>query len=271
MFKTYYCTSTERLNLIMKGNLNMKLRKLSSFITFFLLPITLNYFSPVLLVQAGFEKTFSVMHIVFALMTVSAVFFGAAWCSYICPFGALQDLLPDKGKKPWLMKYKAMNLKFITGTLFLILILWPMIQYGFKDAKIFYHMEDTKVTLDSMHGLILYYIITGSIVLICVIFGKRVWCRYFCPMYILNYIGIQISKILKIPRFKITPDSKKCTGCHKCSDACPMGLKVSDMVKTNKWNYNECIQCGECISTCKVIALKRDFKFETIKMKGEEK
>jgi polyferredoxin len=206
------------------------------------------------------------MHIVYALMMISAVFFGAAWCSYICPFGALQDLLPDKGKKPRLMKSKALNLKFITGALFLILILLPIIQYGFKDVIIFYHMEDTKVTLDSMHGLILYYIITGSIILICAIFGKRVWCRYFCPMYILNYIGIQISKILKFPRLKIYPDSSKCMGCHKCTDACIMGLKVADMVKSNKWNYNECIQCGECINTCKVGALKREFRLETMEM-----
>jgi len=256
----------------MKGKLIiMKLRKLTGFATFFLLPITLNYFSPVLLVQAGFEKTFSVMHIVYALMVVSAAFFGAGWCGYICPFGALQDLLPNKGKKPRLMKSKALNLKFITGTLFLILTLLPIILYGFKEVNIFYHMEDTKITLDSMHGLILYYIITGLIVLICAIFGKRVWCRYFCPMYILNYVGIQISKILKLPRLKIYPDSNKCTSCHKCNDTCPMGLNVSEMVKRDKWNYNECIQCGECISTCKVNALKRDFDLNIIKKRSQGK
>lgn len=238
----------------------MKVRKFISFSTFFLLPITLNYFSPVLLVQAGFEKTFCVMHIVFILMTIAAVFFGAAWCGYICPFGAMQDHLPSKGSKPRLMQKKGINLKLVTGTIFLFLIFWPIIQYGFHSVIIFYHMEDTKVTLDSMHGLILYYIITGSIILICAVFGKRVWCRYICPMYIFNYIGMKISNLLKLQRLKISSDKNKCTGCHKCNDSCLMGLDVADMVKSEKWNYNECVQCGECINSCKLHVLKREFK-----------
>lgn len=238
----------------------MKLRKFTSFITFFLLPITLNYFSPVLLVQAGFEKTFSVMHIIFALMTIAAIFFGAAWCGYICPFGALQDQLPSKGKESKFMHKKRINLKYITGAIFLLLILYPIIRYGFQSVVIFYHMEDTRVTLDSMHGLILYYIITCSIILICMLFGKRVWCRYFCPMYILNYIGIKISNLLKLPHIKISSDRNKCVGCQKCNNSCLMGLDVTDMVKSEKWKYNECIQCGECINICNTHALKREFK-----------
>jgi len=91
----------------------MKLRKSVSFLSFFLLPITLNYFAPVLIVQASFEKTFTIMHIIFGLMILSAVFFGGAWCSYICPFGALQDLVPNT--RP---KHKLFNLKFFTGGIF---------------------------------------------------------------------------------------------------------------------------------------------------------
>lgn len=238
----------------------MKLRKITGFAAFFFLPVTLNYFSPVLLVQSGFENTFSVMHIVFGAMIIQAIFFGAAWCGYICPFGALQDQLPSKGKKPKLMHKKRINFKFITGVIFLLLVLGPIVKHGFNKVVIFYHMEDTKVTLDGIHGLILYYIVTFSIILICMIFGKRVWCRYFCPMYILNYIGIKISNLLRLPHLKISSDQNKCVGCHKCNNSCIMGLDVTNMVKNEKWNYNECIQCGECINICKKHVLRREFK-----------
>ena len=234
----------------------METRKIISFISFFLLPVTLNYFSPVLIVQAGFENAFTVMHIVYGLMLLSAMIFGAAWCGYVCPFGAAQDIIPGTGKSKSNQK-KLPNLKVLTGVIWLGLILYPVIRYGFNKTIIFYHMEDTKVTLDSLHGLILYYMITGGIVLLCALIGKRVWCRYLCPMYIFNYLGIKLAKLLRIPGLKMVPNMDKCTQCRTCSSACLMALDVPKMVKDNNWNRSECIQCGECMNACKSDVLKR--------------
>ncbi len=237
----------------------MKIRRIMFFAAFFLLPVTLNYFSPVLLVQSSFEGYFTIMHIIYGAMLLSAVVFGSAWCSYVCPFGAVQDILPGTAKKPKLMNSRFPNLKFITGPVFLVLILAPLILSGFDKVNIFYHMEDTKVTMDSFHGLILYYMITGGIILLSVILGKRVWCRYICPMYFFNYIGMSIARVLRLPGLNIKPHAEKCTRCRKCNAACLMGLDVADMAKTGCWNRNECIQCGECVKACKAGTLKQGF------------
>lgn len=235
----------------------MRTRRIIGFLSFFLLPVTLNYFSPVLLVQSSFESTFSIIHIIYGLMLISAIFFGAAWCSHVCPFGLMQDILPGKKSKPKLMNSRFPNLKPITGIVLLLLIIAPFIVLGIKKVIIFYHMEDTKVTLDSLHGLFLYYYITGGIILVCSLIGRRVWCKYLCPMYIFNYIGMAISKLLKFPKLGISSDIQKCSHCQKCNSACLMGLKVSEMVEKGIWNTSECIQCGECISACKNCAIKR--------------
>jgi polyferredoxin len=230
----------------------MKLRKGLAFLSFFLLPITINYFSPVLVVQGSFEKTFTAMHILYLIMLLGAIFFGGFWCSYICPFGALQDLLPGT-----LRKRKFKNVKWITGIIFLVLILAPIIIYGIQKIIIPYHMQDKLVSISSLRDLVRYYILTIGIILITVILGKRNWCRYVCPMYIFNYIGIKISKLLRLPGLKFEIKSENCTNCGICSKNCLMGLDVHQMVKNNNWNRNECIQCGQCINSCKCGVLKR--------------
>ena len=233
----------------------MNLRKWISFLSFILLPITLNYFAPVLIVQASFERTFTFMHIIFILMFVSAIFFRGAWCSYICPFGALQDLVPDRKSK-----CRLINLKWFTGSIFIMLIVVPVIMHGFNKIILFYHMTDTKVSVSSVHDLIRYYIICISIILITVILGKRTWCRYICPMYIFKYLGSKVGNVLKMPSLKIEIEGEKCVQCGKCSKSCTMGLDVAQMVKNNQWDDSECIKCGECVNTCKCDALKIKWK-----------
>ncbi|MDP4147399.1 MAG: 4Fe-4S binding protein [Bacillota bacterium] len=233
----------------------MNLRKKISFLSFILLPITLNYFAPVLIVQGSFERTFTIMHIIYGLMFLIAILFGGIWCSYICPFGALQELIPDTTR----LKRKLPNLKWLTGGIFLALICAPLIVKGFQETSLFYHMVDTKVSVSSFRDLVRYYMITIPIILITLVLGKRTWCRYICPMYIFNYLGIKIGSFLKLPSFKIAYKSEKCTHCKSCTKSCLMGLDVEEMVKNNKWDMNECIKCGECINACKNKVLNMEF------------
>lgn len=67
-----------------------RLRKLLLIASLLLFPITLYYFSPVLILNAGLNGIINGSFIVFILLFVLSVPFGRLFCSYICSAGGLQ-------------------------------------------------------------------------------------------------------------------------------------------------------------------------------------
>jgi len=59
--------------------------------SFLFFPVTLYYFSPLLIIKSGMEGIINASFIVFGLMFVSSLFFGRLWCGWACPGAALQD------------------------------------------------------------------------------------------------------------------------------------------------------------------------------------
>lgn len=68
-----------------------RLRKLLLVVSFLLFPITLYYFSPALIINAGLEGIINGSFIVFVLMFLFSIPFGRLFCAYICPAGGLQE------------------------------------------------------------------------------------------------------------------------------------------------------------------------------------
>jgi ferredoxin-type protein NapH len=63
---------------------------LLSFIAF---PVTMNYFSPYLIVESAFQGIVNGGLIVFASMFVGSLVFGRLWCGWMCPAAGLQEPL----------------------------------------------------------------------------------------------------------------------------------------------------------------------------------
>lgn len=75
-------------------------------------------------------------------------------------------------------------------------------------------------------------------------------------------IGTKVRQLLHLPGVHITSSKEKCISCKKCDKACPMGLKVSDLVSGEKSFGTECIQCGACVDNCPKKVLYYSFKKE---------
>lgn len=232
-------------------------RKLLMLFMFLLLPVTLNYFSPYVIIDGLTKGLLSAAFFVWLAMLVSSLFFGRAFCSYVCPYGGLQMLVDSAIQKPLKQIGWLRVLRYVLGVLWVAPIIALLI-INISHIKVnFLYLTETFISVDNMIKLIGYYVIVFALMLMPLFLGKRATCHYLCPMSILNVTGTKLRNLLNINSLRLTSASDKCSSCKQCNKACPMSLDVMAMAKRNDMDSLDCILCGECCKACKNGVLQR--------------
>jgi polyferredoxin len=235
----------------------IKKRRLLLFIMFLLLPVSLNYFSPYIIIDGLANKVLAGAFFVWMSMFISSLFVGRAFCSYICPYGGLQMSVDRVLCKPLKQVRWMRVMRYVLGILWITpIIILTVLNIG-KVQVNFLYLTESFVSVDNIVKLIGYYVIVFALLMLPLFLGKRASCHYLCPMSILNVTGTKVRNLLNIPSLRLTAVSEKCIGCKQCNKACPMSLNVSEMVKLNDLDRLDCILCGECCNACKSSVLKR--------------
>ena len=171
-------------------------------------------------------------------ITLAAFFMGRFFCGYICPIGTIQDFFKYVGSKLKLKEikfsYKPELLKYIILIIIMVLSILGM-------GNIVAPFSPWLAYLNLFIGFKLQ---VGTLILLLIIiislFGRRIFCRYFCPL------GAFQSLLYAIGPLKI---KKRNCDCSYCLYNCPVseGLRI----KENEENLSpECINCLKCINTC---------------------
>ncbi|MFC2010403.1 4Fe-4S binding protein [Chloroflexota bacterium] len=79
--------------------IRQKIRLGILFIILLTFPITLNYFSVYLIIDASSQGVIAFTFFFWSLFLVTALFLGRAACGYICPLGAIQETKDRMGAK----------------------------------------------------------------------------------------------------------------------------------------------------------------------------
>ena len=232
-----------------------KVRKLVQIISLLLFPITLFYFSPALIINAGMEGVINGSFIVFTALFLSGVFFGRLFCAYVCPAGALQEcVFPVNDNPP---KQGRLNyIKYGIWAVWMTAVILSYVHHGGIFKIDFFYMTEHGISVSNIFGFIIYYGIILLILLPALIGGKRAFCHYFCWMAPFMVLGTKIRKMLHLPGLRIVANRGKCVSCHQCDKVCPMSVDVSRMVQQGEVHSAECIQCGACVDNCAQKALK---------------
>lgn len=188
------------------------------------------------------------LFIAFVIMSFIA---GKSFCSWVCPFGLLSELLEKVHRRlfkrvlslPRWLDYPLRSLKYLLLGFFLLAII-PMgaIELGHYLNSPYHAVADIKMyRFFAQITPFAAYVTLGLILFSLVI--PYFWCRYLCPYgALMGFIGLFSPN-------KIKRNADSCIDCGKCTKVCPARILVD---KVNTVRSDECTSCYQCVDTCPV-------------------
>jgi len=187
---------------------------------------------------------------------------GRFYCGWLCPFGALLEILfrlvPAKWTIPEnidrvfkLLKYVILLILLIIGFIFKNQILAIYLTGIIEPFGTFFHLDG-----DLIAWLFLLVFLFFSI------FISRFFCKYFCPLGAFFAVIAGISSFLGLRQINVYlpqgDDGKnKCQGCKSAQIQCKMSaISYDEDLKQPDIDGNECFMCNTCAANCPVLSKK---------------
>ena len=225
---------------------------------FALFPLIYYYFSPYLVIMGAAEGIVAGSVIVFALLFVTSLFLGRAFCGWVCPAGASQELCSrfrntsfKNGKRNWI--------KYLIWAPWLSIIVVMFLQAGAIVAIDPLYQTYFGISITGVESAIMFLLIAGLIAGIALAAGRRGACHTICWMAPFMIAGRKIRNTINLPALQLVADKRKCINCKTCTKNCSMSLDVNQMVQKQSMENSECILCGRCVDVCPKGVIKYAF------------
>lgn len=205
-----------------------------------MLQVALSAFSatPSMLVGAG-------------LVLLLAALLGPVFCSWLCPFGLLSELVHrrQKGKTPSndAISFTPFLIKccLVAAGLLAVLTVTPMpVLTQLSMPAWFTRFWQHALT----HRDILWpaLLLIPAALLIEFAANRRLWCRYVCPQSaLISLAGLALPKRLRIG---FAESACVCRpAARACRAACSLNLNPREFTPAQK---TQCTNCGDCIDAC---------------------
>lgn len=194
---------------------------------------------------SGFRwETFLIEPVIFLLWSFVALgllFLGrGVYCGWLCPFGALQELLNEGAKRlgvrqievPFSLQERLWAIKY---TLFVLIL--GVSFYSMPQALVFAEVEPFKTAISMRFMRAWPFVLFAVALLTAGLFIERFFCRYLCPL------GAALGIPAKMKLFDWLHRRPQCgRECRFCETQCTVGAIDS----LGRINPNECILCLRC-------------------------
>ena len=183
--------------------------------------------------------------LVFILWTAvaAAMLFWArgAFCGWLCPFGALQELTNRIGRTffrvpqirvPWGLHERLWPIKYV-----IFLALFGLSLYSLTLAEQASEVEPFKTAIVLRFVREWPFVTFAIALLVANLFIERFFCRYLCPL------GAALAIPARLRMFDWLRRYRECgSPCQRCATECP----VQSIHPEGHINVNECIYCMHC-------------------------
>lgn len=244
------------------------MRRTLLLLAFIAFPVTMNYFSPYLIVDSAFQGIVNGSFIVFGSMFLGSLVFGRLWCGWACPAAGLQEPLLSVNNRR--VGRRADLVKWIIWVPWIALIIFAAVRAGgYHAIDPFYGtVGGISVAGDAdrplLAALLIYFLVVLLFFGLALALGRRGGCHSTCWMAPFMIAGRSARNRLGAwPSLRLVADASACQTCGTCTRECPMSIDVQAMVAAASMEHPECVLCGTCADGCPGNAIRYSFSAGT--------
>jgi NosR/NirI family nitrous oxide reductase transcriptional regulator len=184
--------------------------------------------------------------VLLVFVVASFVIWGrGVYCGWLCPFGALQELLAKLARvvslPQWSPSYRAhrmlWRLKYVSLAVLAVATL-----YGLETMAVAAEIEPFKTAISLRMDRAWPFVAYALLLLSAGLFVERAFCRFLCPLGAVMAIG---GRLRRFTPFRSTPLKRRpeCgSPCQLCAKRCP----IQAIEPSGAINMDECFYCLDC-------------------------
>ncbi|MDP3844978.1 MAG: 4Fe-4S binding protein [Pseudomonas sp.] len=185
-----------------------------------------------------------VIFILWTFTAASILLWGrGVFCGWLCPFGALQELINEAARKLKVPQYElpfAVHERLWAIKYIILLLLFGLSLESLSSAERFAEVEPFKTAITLKFDRQWWFVLYAVILLVINIFTRKVYCRYVCPL------GAALAIPSKFRLFDWLKRRKECGNpCQLCAKEC----EIQAIHPDGHINHNECHYCLDCQMT----------------------
>ena len=185
-----------------------------------------------------------VIFILWTFTAASILLWGrGVFCGWLCPFGALQELINEAARKLKVPQYElpfAVHERLWAIKYIILLLLFGLSLESLSTAERFAEVEPFKTAITLKFDRQWWFVLYAVILLVINIFTRKVYCRYVCPL------GAALAIPTKFRLFDWLKRRKECGNpCQLCAKEC----EIQAIHPDGHINANECHYCLDCQMT----------------------